>query len=300
MFRLQGYGVEMQWKARRVKRKVMLEGVKTLVIFAPFAGVKEHAEFDHFFAEQFVGAGFPVVLVRCSGLLAARCAVMGGGVLDPTMRKAFCDTCRFQRQLHDSSAHYDVVDITDLLTEDEIEQARWEVEQVDDSSLAGFRFRGVPLGQFASYDTAVEFKNAGFQSDPEALNFFREVLLSSLLAYLAGVRAGEIYDPSAAAVYSFEYTWNRSFLAGVELMGAQTFSYFQSPDRYRYRIFKVVKADVFRDNFRDWRMSQIASLPLTRAGLKFLRQHFQGSVTGTNIHSYSTPPPQGQGPAENL
>lgn len=273
---------------RTIKRKDMREGVKKLVIFAPFAGLKEQAEFDHLFAEQFVRAGFPVVLVRCSGLLAARCAVMGGGVLDPNMRKAFCDTCRFQRQAHDVSAHYDSVDITDLLTEDEIEDAQREVGQVDDSSLAGFQFRGVPLGQFSSYDTAVEFKTIKFQSDPEALNFFREVLLSSLLAYLAGVRAGEIYDPSAAAVYSFEYTWNRSFLAGVGLMGAQTFSYFQSPDKYRYRIFRVIKADRFKDDFRDRRMSQVSSLPISRAGFKFLRQHFQGSVSGSNIHSYST------------
>lgn len=258
-----------------------------LLIPAFFATNVEHAAAEQFVAQSFSARGAEVLVVRCNRELRPRCISMSPGNISKIDAENTCKNCRFFSGLNFSERSYQVADLGDFLSDRDLETADQLVNQLSPTNWRNFELDGVPLGSYWSFNSSVEFKTVNLGEDEQSWDHYLETARGNLLAFFAARNIAKDWKPTAAAAYSFEYSTNRSFFAGLD-EATPKYTFHQPISRRRYSKLAFSRADMFVDWFEDSRFNGMWELPLDRKEIRELNRSIWESIRATSVFSYSS------------
>ena len=170
-------------------------GEKSVVFFAPEAGVVPHYMAHCLVAKSLKERGHRVLIIRCFDVYP-RCVVMDAAALamEPTEQERLVVCASWRDSADNMAGAYglDVLDLQDLIDE----EARKTVDRLMANlpeDISWFKIEGARLGQFCSAMAAVTFKVTDFTgADPAVRSLMMKYLRGSLLSYLAMQRLARI------------------------------------------------------------------------------------------------------------
>lgn len=184
-----------------------------VLVFAPYAGMWDHAFPEAVIAESLAQHGHEIFYVTCDKTLKGFCTVMTAfGLNDHATREereSVCRTCQRYQEIilnkFNFKNHYAMHNLLDVDVQNQIDE---HLQALTQENLINFTIDGIDIGRVTLYQMLLEHKkNAVSFSDLE----WQRVLVdmgNSLRSYYAGKKAFDIINPDAVIVYNSLYSVN--------------------------------------------------------------------------------------------
>ena len=209
------------------------------------------------------------------------------------LKDQVCGKCISNKNQFDKRARYQSRAVEEFLSPESISQTTGLVQNLDFDHIVNFTREGIELGKFWAFDLCIAAQSPRAIMDEKNLPALRAIARAGLLAFEAAREVHSRENPVALAVFSREYSVNRSFSAYFESRGCPVFNIHpRGPSFSRFYSFSVSKSDRADNALADNRLSESMSIPTTRHELKLIKTHLFSAIlpiqTDRRLH-YSLP-----------
>jgi hypothetical protein len=266
--------------------------VKALV-FAPHAGIWEHAFPEALIAEALRASDIDVVYVTCGGGFSSICVAMGArGVTHSSSRAdkdAVCRDCQKNRDFLRTGFALAGYDFDSVLTADDERWIEARIREAKPATIAAFEVDGMRVGRAALYEYLIQKKKSQLDlSDNDWLEF-RPRLINALRSLVA---AGKILDrekPDRVLAYNTLYSVNAMWRAAATKRGIPSY-FLHAGVSLNNRLQQMI---VGRDSTLLWythlleQWPAFRDVPCTADELAAVTDHFEQLFRGTSVFAYS-------------